>query len=444
MKFLLARHAEAESGPQMDPTRALTPTGEKQIPIMADFLNAMDCDIGLILHSDMARGRDTAEGIAKLLEVDTAQDPAVGPEVDAEGNLLPGAESKAWRVIQVYARQIDDDEILLVISHDPLIAALTAWLLQSGEGDKFHFSHGTICKFGTEDPEIDSDRGANLAYMHWMATAKLMKRAMKHDPELIESALRVADAALELGGVHLDEKGEYTYEEVLKKRVTEGNSQSGPCDDCEDNIAAGWIDSEDVYPSGDDAPPFHPNCVCEEEYKESRVRVYESGLRVVESERMVLREDGGWVTIRGHRVDLGTSEGNLSDKQKRAIAACNPARKAEQKLADHSEKMLNKALGIPRTPDNSAFDLQNDAVGIEIKTMISNKNDKITMSKAAIGRKIAEQDASDIKTYTVVADRRTGGYKSATYYVKEGFGSFQLSSMTKISISDLKTMVKKS
>ena len=69
-------------------------------------------------------------------------------------------------------------------------------------------------------------------------------------------------------------RGEYTYETILVKRSLEGASVSGPCEICEENQAEGWIDSEDVYPSGDDGPPFHPNCVCVEEYREKRVRVY--------------------------------------------------------------------------------------------------------------------------------------------------------------------------
>ncbi len=68
--------------------------------------------------------------------------------------------------------------------------------------------------------------------------------------------------------------GEYYYDTILQKRSREGASASGQCELCEENEAEGWIDSEDVYPSGDDGPPFHPNCVCSEEYRERRVRVY--------------------------------------------------------------------------------------------------------------------------------------------------------------------------
>lgn len=39
-------------------------------------------------------------------------------------------------------------------------------------------------------------------------------------------------------------------------------SEDEPCDDCVDNADAGAIDLDDVFPSGDDAPPLHPNCRC--------------------------------------------------------------------------------------------------------------------------------------------------------------------------------------
>lgn len=441
----------------MDPTRGLTDTGEKQIPIMADFLLAMDANVGLILHSEFARGRDTAEGIAKLLDVDTAQDPAVGPNAGDDREVDDGAVAKAWKVIQRYAKQVADDEILLIISHGPLINALAAMLLESGEGDKFHFNHGTIAKFDTDEPDtpVGTGRGENIAYLHWMATTKLMKRTIKHDPELIESALRVADAALELGEIHLDEKGKSYYYDIenVKRWVLGGGGKSGNCDVCEDNADRGWIPDDDTFDSADggdiDGPPAHPGCEdisgCALEYKEKRYRVYvESGERmpVFDDGSVRLREDGGWVTIRGHRVDLGSSEENLSDKAQRALKSMNKCGAEKQRIADKSEAKLSKALGVPRTKDNSAFDLRNDDVGIEIKTMVDGKNDKVTMSKAALGRKIAEKEAEgkDFKTFTVVADVRGGG--AAKYYVSEKLGSIRLGSMTPINLSDLRAMVR--
>ena len=281
MKFLLARHAEAESGPQMDPTRGLTDTGKKQIPIMADFLNAMDAKVGLILHSDMLRGRETAEGIAELLDVKTEQDPFVGPQAGDDGHVKPAAVKKAWKVIQKYARTVDDGKLLLVVSHGPLINALAAILLESGEGDKFHFSHGSIAKFDTEQPDNYeyAGRGDNAVCMHWMATPKLMKRAMKHEPELIEAALRVADAALAAADVHLEEeKGAYYYDEVGVKRWILGDGgKNGNCEACEEAASLGWIDQDDTYDMFDepvDGPPGHPHDTCDIEFGEKRKRVY--------------------------------------------------------------------------------------------------------------------------------------------------------------------------
>jgi hypothetical protein len=122
---------------------------------------------------------------------------------------------------------------------------------------------------------------------------------------------------------------------------------------------------------------------------------------------------------------------------KRAMASAVRIGQKEQAIADHSEEVLSKALGIPRTRDNSAFDLLNDDVGIEVKTILVGKNAKITMSHTALGRKLAEQQAEGIRGYTIVADRRTGG--KAT----QGFGSFHLAHMQKATLPELKELVQK-
>jgi hypothetical protein len=115
-------------------------------------------------------------------------------------------------------------------------------------------------------------------------------------------------------------------------------------------------------------------------------------------------------------------------------------------VADESERVLSEAIGIPRTGDNSAFDVRNDEVAIECKCFTTNSNDKLTINKTALGRKLAEQRAEGLKVYTVVVDRRSGWKAGnpmghATYYVKQGVGSFHLGSMTKVTLPQLKAMV---
>lgn len=158
-----------------------------------------------------------------------------------------------------------------------------------------------------------------------------------------------------------------------------------------------------------------------------------------------------WVTINGQRIPIGADGkpvgGNprafgrsVSSKVDRARQSAVLCGKHEQDIADKSEAKLSKALGIPRTKNNSAFDLRSDDIGIEVKTMITGHNDKITMSKTALGRKMAEAHAEELKTFTVVADMR--GRSAAKYYVSEKLGSIRLGSMTPVSLDQLKEMVK--
>ena len=156
-----------------------------------------------------------------------------------------------------------------------------------------------------------------------------------------------------------------------------------------------------------------------------------------------------WVTINGRHIPLN-ADGTLdmshlakpSERVQRAMKSAVRTGQHEQAIADRSESVLSKAIGLPRTRDNSAFDLRNDEIGIEVKTLVNGKNEKITMSKAALGRKLAEQRADGIRGYTVVVDRRSGGMEGAAkYFFREGFGSFRLNSMTPTTLAGLKTLV---
>lgn len=197
MKFYLMRHAEAEKGPELDITREITSIGEKQAKWIANFLLTQTDKIKLVLHSDMHRGQQTAEIVADILGVDTAQDPHVGPVSEP---------AEIWKAIRRAAKPLGTDE-LVVIGHGPAINKFAAWLLNSGEGDKFHFSHGSVCHFDTQDPETYGPENKGIegrgegvrAYLHWMVTAKLVKRAMKQDLDaVIKETAAVVEALADL------------------------------------------------------------------------------------------------------------------------------------------------------------------------------------------------------------------------------------------------------
>lgn len=142
--------------------------------------------------------------------------------------------------------------------------------------------------------------------------------------------------------------------------------------------------------------------------------------------------------INGHPVLIsdapgqGRPQGQQSTISKQEIAKLAHAGgdKHHQDIAEEVENHLAAALGMPKSPDNRPFDLQTKTVGVEVKTLVSNTNDKITMSKEAVARKNAEVKASGLKkTFTVVVDRRASTPK---YFIRAGFGSFRIGSMTEV------------
>jgi len=97
------------------------------------------------------------------------------------------------------------------------------------------------------------------------ATLKLAK-LIEH--KLTRKRLSVDDDAHDLA----EAKGEYYYElEPYKRWVLGDGGRAGNCDLCVENADEGWIPEESTWPNADDVP-CHPNCTCEVERKERRVR----------------------------------------------------------------------------------------------------------------------------------------------------------------------------
>jgi len=123
-----------------------------------------------------------------------------------------------------------------------------------------------------------------------------------------------------------------------------------------------------------------------------------------------------------------------------AKATHKPSTAAKQQIADKSEKYLSSKLRISRTDNNSPFDLKSRKVGIEVKTLVDNKNDKITMHKASLARKVKAANAEKLKTFTIVIDKRA---KQTKYYYREGLGSFRVKGLKSVqSIEELRKVIK--
>jgi len=167
---------------------------------------------------------------------------------------------------------------------------------------------------------------------------------------------------------------------------------------------------------------------------------------------MVVVKGGEGSGVKGHTTEHPSSAATRpegvapytpSDKVLRAQTAYVSANYEEQKIADEQERIVSNAVGLPRTPDNAEWDLHqpSSGVGVEIKTMIKQTNDKITMGKAALARKVEAIKAAGpgFRAYTVVADKRGGGTR---YYVREGVGSFRLNTMRQVNLPQLKSILR--
>jgi phosphohistidine phosphatase len=229
LKVFIMRHAQAEIGPQMDPTRKLTDIGKSQAKMMGKWLNRQVDKPDLVIQSNMKRSQSTAKRVAKHLEAPIVTSGALDPEVSPD---------LAWRIIRKIAFE-NHSKNVIAITHGPLVEKLLCYLIGCPSTSQVHFAHGAVAHFDTLPPL---------------------------------TALKEA-------------AGEYTYDEQEMKRwvLGSGGASGQNCETCEENADAGWIDMDGTFLDTDggdiDDAPAHPNCDCEVEQATKRVRVYESGFK---------------------------------------------------------------------------------------------------------------------------------------------------------------------
>jgi hypothetical protein len=138
----------------------------------------------------------------------------------------------------------------------------------------------------------------------------------------------------------------------------------------------------------------------------------------------------------------GSAEGGgaRSERSVRALKHFIPVHAESQRHAERNELKIRSMIGGKRTDDNKPVDvvvtIDGRTVGVEVKTMINNTNDKITVRKAALEKKTkwAKEHKASVHT-VVVDDRGRFGHKEYSghrIYHSEGSGSFRLTSMTKV------------
>lgn len=120
----------------------------------------------------------------------------------------------------------------------------------------------------------------------------------------------------------------------------------------------------------------------------------------------------------------------LSEKAKRALKYMKPMTADKHKQAMKVQGKVARALGGYETNDNKPFDVYvGQKAAIEVKAIIDQTNDKITMNARAIRLKNDAIEKNGLTAFTVAVDIRGGSTK---IYYRQGIGSFRLGSMTPV------------
>ncbi len=132
-----------------------------------------------------------------------------------------------------------------------------------------------------------------------------------------------------------------------------------------------------------------------------------------------------------------------SERAIRAAKAYRPCNVHEQRYAEAQEQVFAKALGATHLADNEPVDVTAPRAGgqglhgFEVKTLVNQKNQKITMKKEAVDAKVAWAEKNQGMLHTVVLDHRdrfdSGAnkehYSGNELWYSRGVGALRLGSM---------------
>jgi phosphohistidine phosphatase len=158
MDLYLFRHGEAEPrAPGIaDATRALTPSGAKDVRRVAAFARKANIAPTLILTSKLVRAQQTASIVAKQFGADVRETPALLP--NAKPDLL-------WSEIKA----MDSSSQLILVGHTPQLIRFAAFLL--GGVIEIDLKKGALLRIS-----VQARRPPLRGALKWLITPGLVRR----------------------------------------------------------------------------------------------------------------------------------------------------------------------------------------------------------------------------------------------------------------------------
>jgi phosphohistidine phosphatase len=155
-RLLIMRHGQAAPG-QPDAARELTPRGRQEVRRIAAWLSGRD-DLDLprlrLVASPFARARQTAELVAEGLAI-------ARPQREVETLEIITPDDFPATVVDWLLEQ-DEERSLLIVSHMPLVGALTGLLVDGRVDGGLAFPTGAIAELTTDIPAAGCARLARF------------------------------------------------------------------------------------------------------------------------------------------------------------------------------------------------------------------------------------------------------------------------------------------
>lgn len=124
--------------------------------------------------------------------------------------------------------------------------------------------------------------------------------------------------------------------------------------------------------------------------------------------------------------------GSAPSRSERAKASYNPTNRSKHEVARKAELFIANMLGGNHITGNKPMDVilvhpNGKTYGIEVKAVIKNKNEKLTMHPESLDRKVAWGRKHHASVHTVVVDMQ-----SRQILYRRGVGSFEFGTMDRI------------
>lgn len=155
MRLYLVRHGKAEFGPE-DADRRLSARGRADIEALADHLKSQEITVSRVVHSTLARARETAEILAASI--------APGAKLEEIEGIEPWGNVKAFGAL---AQHWSEDT--LVCGHEPFMGEAASYLMTGNvHGGVVMVKTGTIMALA-RNPYGESWQ------MRWMLKPRLVR-----------------------------------------------------------------------------------------------------------------------------------------------------------------------------------------------------------------------------------------------------------------------------